>query len=184
LGYTELEALAAQIDIVKMVASGHPSGTRYLRMVSPRDYQPGVLVRAEFTTNVDSLGRCMSITWRFFAVSVEEFDRQLDTAAATVRPFMSVLGDHRRGQELLDDAKTDLEKLKVASLVQTQQGVQILKLLAKVIDEELVSPVRASLSAARVQAQTVRAARCTFAEETSRSSRVNAGEGSGQLGSS
>jgi len=184
LGYTELEALAAQIDIVKMVASGQTSWTRYLRMFSARDYQPGCLVRAEISMNVDSLGRCM-LTWcDFFPVSVEEFDRQLDTAAATVRPFMSVLGDRRRGQELLDDAKTDLEKLRVASLVQTREGVQILKLLAKVIDEELVSTVRASLSAARVQAHIVRAARSTFAEETSRSSSVNAGEGSGQLGSS
>jgi poly-D-alanine transfer protein DltD len=115
---------------------------------------------------------------------VEEFDRQLDTAAATVRPLMSVLGDRRRGQALLDDAKSDQEKRKVASLLQTQQGVQILKLLAKVIDEQLVSTVTASLCAARVQAQTVRAARSTFAEETNRSSRVNVWEGSGQLGSS
>jgi len=104
---------------------------------------------------------------------VEEFDRQLDTAAATVRPFMSVLGDSRRGQALLDDAKSDQEKLKVASLLQTRQGVQILKVLAKVIDEQLVSTVRASLSAARVQAQTVRATRSTFAEETGGRSRVN-----------
>jgi len=180
----ELEMLATHVDQLRMVISGHLSWTRYFRMLTARDCQPGVLVRAEFSTNLDSLGRCISTTWRFFPVSVEEFDRQLDTAAATVRPLMSVLGDRRRGQALLDDAKSDQEKRKVASLLQTQQGVQILKLLAKVIDEQLVSTVTASLCAARVQAQTVRAARSTFAEETNRSSRVNVWEGSGQLGSS
>jgi len=181
LAYTELEGLAMSLDHARMVASGHLSWTRYLRTLSARDNRPGVLVRAEFATNVDSLGRCMSTTWTLFPVSVEEFDRQLDTAAETVRPFMSVLGDHRRGQELLDDAKSDQDKLKVASLMQTRQGVQILKLFASVIDEELVSPVRASVSAARVEAQTLLAARCTLEEETSRSSRVNVREGSGQL---
>jgi hypothetical protein len=116
----------------------------------------------------------MSTTWKLFPVSVEEFDRQLDKAPESVRPFMSLIGDRRRGQELLDDARTDREKLRLANLLQTRKGVQILKLLAAVIDDEVFSTVRASLSAARVQAQNALAARSTYAEEASRSSRVNA----------
>jgi len=60
--------------------------------------------------------------------------------------------------------------------------MQMLERLAKAIDEELLSTVEASLSAARAQAQTVRAARITFAGEASRSSRLDAWEGSGPLG--
>jgi len=184
LWLTELEALTIQFDQVRMVASGHTSWTRYMCISTARDYQPGRLVRAEFSTKVDSLGRCMSTTWKLFPVSVEEFDRQLDNAPESVRPFMSLLGDSRRGQELLDDAKTDQEKLKLAHLLQTPEGVRILKLLAKVIDNQLVSTLRALLSAGRIQAQNVRAARSTFALEASSRSRVNVWEGSGQLGSS
>jgi len=84
---------------------------------------------------------------------VEDFDEQLDKNPSTVRPLMAVIGDRRRGQELLEDAKDDDTRLKFCNLQKTPEGILVLQRLADVIGTELGSTLRGALMFARMQAQ-------------------------------
>jgi hypothetical protein len=140
----------------KMLAQGIRTFTRWIRWQNrgPDGASVGgVLCRAECVFEFDCLGRCTSTTWKCRSVSVEDFDEQLDKNPSTVRPLMAVIGDRRRGQELLEDAKDDDTRLKFCNLQKTPEGILVLQRLADVIGTELGSTLRGALMFARMQAQ-------------------------------
>jgi hypothetical protein len=89
----------------------------------------------------------VSPSWRYSVISVAEFDRQLDRNPGIVRPYMYAIGDHRRGQELLDSAHLDQQRETMANLQETPQGRQLLDNLARVMDETILAKLRALLAA-------------------------------------
>ena len=74
-----------------------------------------------------------------------EFDRALERNPEVVRPFMHAIGDHRRGQELLDSTEDDKKRQTLTNLMKSPEGRQLLDKLARLMDESVGATLRASL---------------------------------------
>jgi len=88
---------------------------------------------------------CVSPSWRYEIVSVADFDRALDRNPEVVRPYMHAIGDHRRGQELLDSAQDDKTCQTLTNLKESPEGRQLLDKFASLMDESVGVTLRASL---------------------------------------
>lgn len=85
---------------------------------------------------------------RFTPVSVAEFDCQLAANPGIVRPYMHAIRDRRRGQELLDSARDDMQRHTVANLRETPEGRRLLANLASVMDGCVGMTIRSLLRGA------------------------------------
>ena len=147
-----------------MVAQGIKSFTRWARWQNRGQDGAsigGKLVCLTCSFQFDCLGRCTATLWQGRLVSVEDFDEQLDKVPSScdiaVRPFMAALGDHRRGRELLEDAKDDESRHKFCNLQKTTEGMLLLQRLAHVVGTGLGVTLRRSLMSARMLAQRLQA---------------------------
>jgi len=141
---SELEFLGCVAYQLRQAICGRTRYTLYGRAFHGDG--PGAwLWRSEFMT--PGATEFAAPRWHMSAVSVAEFDRQLDRNPEIVRPYMYAIGDHRRGQELLDSAHLDRQRETMANLQNTPQGRELLNKFARVLDETIVAKLRELLAA-------------------------------------
>jgi hypothetical protein len=143
---SELESLCCMVYQLRQAIRGTTRYTFYLRIYN-HHRQSAQLHRCEFSAQPSSTG-FVSPSWHYTAISVAEFDRQLDRNPRIVRPYMYAIGDHRRGQELLDSAHLDQQRETLANVQKTPQGREMLDNLARMMDETIGAKLRALLAAA------------------------------------
>ena len=138
---TELELLGVHLYQLELALSGRTRHSYYQRTMRQNDRTP-VLMRVD-----QNFGHEI-VSVRFTPFSVAEFDCQLAANPGIVRPFMHAIGDRRRGQELLDSARDDMQRHTVANLRETPEGRRLLANLASVMDGCVGMTVRSLLRGA------------------------------------
>jgi hypothetical protein len=144
---SELEFLGFMAHSLRHAICGR---TRYHFYVRAFNHHGGArLIRAERSTNscIRPSTDFAAPSWHYYDISVAEFDRELDRNPEMVRPYMYAIGDHRRGQELLDSAHLDQQRETLANLQKTPQGREMLDNLARVMDETIGATLRELLAA-------------------------------------
>jgi len=134
----EVEHLCWCLDQILAAASGESPIVRYHRFRTGAGR--GKLVRLEVTYDLDIVGRIVSSKSKIFSVTAREFDRELHENPAKVRPLLGLVGDGRRGQELIDSAGRDYAYYCFRNLQGTEKGRELVVKLAKAI-EQVMGPI-------------------------------------------
>ena len=128
---TELELLGSMIRQLLLFAEKpvrHCAGYHRVRMANGSF----ALVRVDCAVNTNLLGRSVSFRNTYTPVMIAEFDAALERNPEQVRPLMVLMGDMRRGKELLSDGPRDHALYKMSTLAQTPEGRQLLARFAAV----------------------------------------------------
>ena len=128
---TELELLGSMIRQLLLFTQGpvrHCAGYHRVRMANGSF----ALVRVDCAVKTDLVGRPVSFRNTYAPVTIAEFDAELERNPEQVRPLMVLIGDKRRGKELLSDGHRDDASHSFSTLGQTPEGRQLLARFAAV----------------------------------------------------
>jgi len=157
--FNETEWICWILDQMLCASAGVTSLVRYHRI---RGYHTGKLVRWESSLQMDAVGRVTRAKHVVTPVRVSEFDKEVRENPALVRPFQLLLGDQRRGQDLINSAIHDYEAYRFRNLQCTPEGRSFLSVMATVIDQTMSSVYAKAAQVSAMQAAMAAAQVCVF----------------------